>query len=387
MKRNSLSAMQDEFAGYRRQMHKNPQTAYEETFASDLVAQKLDEWGIKHERGFGKTGIVATIEGQKTDSGSSIGLRADMDALDIEEASGQPWTSNNPGKMHACGHDGHTTILLGAAKYLNDTKNFNGKVHFIFQPAEEGQKGAKAMMDDGLFNKYPCDEVYGLHNWPWLDLGKMSVRSGHFFAASDVLEFSVKAKGGHAAFPNQTIDPVIVAMNIINSLQTIISREIDPTDPAVISVTNVNIGTGAQNIIDESADIKASIRSFKSETRDYIHRRIEEMCHDIAKAHRAEIKNFNAMRVIDPTVNDPKATDFAFGVAQSVFGAENCDDNHPLIMGGEDFGAFAEDRPGAYILLGQKDAANKNSPHNHGLHSPYYDFNDEVLPLGMEHFA
>ena len=387
MKRNSLTAMKDELAGYRREMHKNPQTAYEETFASDLVAQKLEEWGIPFERGYGKTGIVGIIEGQSNTSGKKIGLRADMDALDIEEKSGQPWTSENPGKMHACGHDGHTTILLGTAKYLNDTRNFDGTVYLIFQPAEEGYQGARAMMEDGLFDKYPCDEVYGLHNWPWLEVGKMAVRENEFFAASDSLTIEISGKGGHAAFPHNTIDPITIATDIVQSIQTIVSREIDPADTAVISITNLNAGTGAFNIIPDAATITGTIRTFKEETRKFIQKRIHEIVHDTVKSRRGKVTTCHIEEVLDPTVNHPQATEHALAVSKSVFGEENVDPDHPLIMGGEDFGAFATDRPGAYILLGQKDPDNDDSPHNHGLHSPFYDFNDDVIPLGMEYFA
>ena len=387
MKRNSLNAMKEEFQEYRRSMHRNPQTAYEETFASDLVANKLDEWGIPYKRGFGKTGLVATIEGQKVSSGKKIGLRADMDALDIDEQSKQSWSSEIPGKMHACGHDGHTTILLGTAKYLNSTKNFDGTVHLIFQPAEEGWGGAKAMMKDGLFDEFPCDEVYGMHNWPWLDVGKMAVRTGHFFAASDTLNLELQAKGGHAAMPLQTIDPITIASHIVQSLQTIISREIDPTDQAVISVTNLNAGTGASNIIPDTATLSASIRSFETSTRRFIHKRIEEIAHSVAQAHRAEITKFHINEAIDPTVNHPDTTQKGLSAAKSVFGDKNCNSDHPLIMGGEDFGAFAVDRPGCYILVGQKDPKKSDSPHNFGLHSPYYDFNDDILPIAMDYFA
>ena len=237
--RNSIEIMKEELTEYRRQLHQNPQTSFEEVFAANLVSEKLMEWDIPYERGLGETGIVATIEGNKNTSGKVIGLRADMDALDIQEEGEKEWMSRIPGKMHGCGHDGHTIMLLGAAKYLKDNRDFDGKVHFIFQPAEESGEGAKAMMQHGLFDRYPCTAIYGLHNWPYAPLGKVEVNPGPAMANVDFFEITIKGRGGHASKPHTTIDPIVIAAEIIATLQTIISRWKDPFEPAVLSVTNI----------------------------------------------------------------------------------------------------------------------------------------------------
>lgn len=384
-KRNSIQDMKEEIAGYRHLLHENPQTAYEEEFASDLVAEKLTEWGIPFKRGYGVTGIVATIEGQKNDSGRAIGLRADMDALDIEEQSGQPWTSKNPGKMHGCGHDGHTSILLGAARYLNDTKNFNGKVHLIFQPAEEGENGANAMIKDGLFKDFPCDEVYGLHNWPWMPVGTFATRHGPLLAAVDDFKIEITALGGHAAMPHCTRDPVVIAAKIADALQVIVSREIDPVDMAVLTITNMHAGTGAFNVIADSATLGGTVRSFKPETREYIEKRMGEIVDMTAKAFGGTAR-LTYQYCNDATINHNRQTDFALSVAKNVFGEENVQTDIPPCMGGEDFGALLREVPGCFVFVGQGTGENK-SPHDQGLHSPFYDFNDEMIPFGVEFFA
>lgn len=382
---NSIQALKDEITAYRRAMHEYPGTAYEEEFASNLVAEKLAEWGIPFERGLGKTGIVATIAGQYDKSGKSIGLRADMDALDIAEAPNKPHISKIPGKMHGCGHDGHTAMLLGTAKHLNDTRNFNGKVHLIFQPAEEGARGAHAMMQDGLFDRFPCDSVYALHNWPLVPRGKMVIRSGPFMAASDRFALTIKGRGGHAAMPDKTIDPVVIASQITIALQSLISRSVDPVDSAVISVTNFNAGTGADNVIPDSAYLRGTVRSFKPETRAMLERKIGDVARGIAAGFGAEVE-YTYTQVIDPTINDAAATAFCADIAREIVGADNVDDNVAPCMGGEDFGAMTLDRPGAYIWVGQGEA-DPASNHNQGLHTPRYDFNDEIIPLGIAYFT
>lgn len=386
---NSIATIAEEMTAYRRAMHENPGTAYEENFASDLVAEKLTEWGIPFERGYGKTGIVATIEGDQNSSGKTVGLRADMDALDIleEGAERKPHISKIPGKMHGCGHDGHTATLLGAAKYLNDTRNFNGKVHLIFQPAEEGAKGAQAMIDDGLFDKYPCDSVFALHNWPFEPRGKMVIRPGNFMAASDRFKLVIKGKGGHAALPHNTVDPVIIACQITTCLQSLVSRGVDPIDSAVISVTNINGGTGADNVIPDDVTLLGSVRSFKPATRDFLEEKIETLAGAIADTYGATIE-FSYDRVIDPTYNDPALTALCADIARSIVGDDNVNDDVDPCMGGEDFGAMiGAGRPGAYIWVGQSEPDEPDSPHNASVHTPRYDFNDKILPTGIEYFA
>lgn len=383
---NRVAAFQDEIAEIRRALHQNPQTSYEETFASDTVAKKLTEWGIPFKRGIAVTGIVATIEGQKTDSGKTIGLRADMDALDITEKSGQDWASRTPGKMHGCGHDGHTSILLSTAKYLQETKNFNGKVHLVFQPAEEGGRGADRMMDDGLFRDFPMDEIYGLHNWPWLPLGRVEMRAGPLMANVDEFEIVITGKGGHAAYPQETIDPVIVGTQLIAALQTIVSRANTPTDPLVVSVTNFQAGTGAFNVIGDTATMTGTVRSFSDETRQLARKRVHDICDGVAAAFGATINIPVYQFGTDATINTAPETDFAAAVAAQIVGPENVSTNAALCMGGEDFGSFLKHKPGCYIFMGQGVRDDK-SPHNHGLHSPFYDFNDDLIPVASSYFA
>lgn len=383
---NSIAAMADEIAAYRRSLHENPQTSYEETFASELIASKLKEWGITFEQGLAKTGIVATIEGQKTDSGKAIGLRADMDALDIVEKSGQPWTSKTPGKMHGCGHDGHTAMLLGAAKYLNETRNFNGKVHLIFQPAEEGGAGAAAMIKDGLFTKYPVAGVFGMHNWPGMKRGTIGLRSGPIMASTDQFYITLTGKGGHAAMPNISIDPIIMGAELVSALQTIISREIDPVDQAVLSVTNFNGGTGATNVIPDTVEIVGTYRTFKPATRAFVGKRIAEITAAIATMHGGT----HAIAFkdgYDPTINSDDESIFCAAIAAALVGEENVNTNVEPCMGAEDFGAMLQEVPGCYIWMGQAEPDDAASPHNKGLHNAGYDFNDRIIPLGIEYWA
>ncbi|MDB5492572.1 MAG: amidohydrolase family protein, partial [Micavibrio sp.] len=381
---NRLADFKDEFAALRRELHQNPQTKYEETFAAETIAKTLGALGIPFKTGYGKTGIVATIEGQKTDSGKTIGLRADMDALDIIEKSGQPWASKTPGKMHGCGHDGHTSILLATAKYLQETRNFNGKVHLVFQPAEEGGRGANAMMDDGLFRDFKIDSIYGLHNWPYLPLGHVQVRSGPMLANVDEFKLVINGKGGHAAYPQGTIDPLIIGAQLVTALQTIVSRNAEPIDPLVVSVTNFNAGTGAFNVIADTATISGTVRSFSDVNRKLAERRINEMAEGFAKIHGVAI-DIDYHYDIDATINTEAETVLAAEIAAKVVGRENVS-TADLCMGGEDFGSFLTEKPGSYIFIGQG-TKEKDSPHNHGLHSPFYDFNDDLIPLAATYFA
>lgn len=382
---NSIANAKEEIAAWRHELHQNPQTGFEEKFASNFVKQKLTEWGIPFEDGIAVTGIVATIEGQKSDSGKSIGLRADMDALNITEKTGLPYASKNPGKMHACGHDGHTSTLLGAAKYLNETKNFNGKVHLIFQPAEEGMGGAHKMIEEGIFERFPMDAVYGYHNWPTEKRGRIGLRPGPLMASSDQIKITVKGKGGHAALPHLTIDPMVVAAHIITALQSVVSRNVNPVEEAVMSITNMHCGTGADNIIADSAELVGSVRAFTEETRSLLEKRIPEIAENVAKAFGAEVDAVYS-RGYDPTINSEAETLICAEVAKDVLGDDNVDDQTDPTMGAEDFGAFLTLKPGCYIFVGQGEN-DPNSPHSQSVHSPFYDYNDEILPIAASYFA
>ncbi|HEY8190368.1 MAG TPA: M20 aminoacylase family protein [Micavibrio sp.] len=382
---NRVADFRDELAGLRRSLHENPQTAYEETFASDLVAKQLTAWGIPFRRGIAVTGIVATIEGCKTDSGKSVGLRADMDALDLIEKSGRAWASKNPGKMHGCGHDGHTSTLLGAAKYLQETRNFNGKVHLIFQPAEEGGRGADRMIEEGLFRDFPCDYVFGYHNWPTLPAGTISMRTGGQMASVDEFHITIRGVGGHAAMPNDTIDPVVIASHIVSALQSIVGRNVDPTDSAVISVTNLNSGTGAFNVIPDEAKMIGTVRTFDNGVRDMVLARMRAIIQNIAAAFGATAES-NFILHNYATVNGAEGVALAAKAAAIVVGEANVDINCTPSMAGEDFSAYLREKPGAFVFIGQG-VPDKDSPHNRGLHHPGYDFNDDILPIGVSYFA
>lgn len=385
-KRNSIPPMRDEVAVWRRALHENPGLMYQEHFASDFVAAKLTELGIPFKRGLGKTGIVAFIEGRKNTSGKTIGLRGDMDALPIVEASGQPWASKVPGVMHACGHDGHTANLLGAAKYLSETRNFDGRVLLIFQPAEEGGRGAFAMMKDGLFQgDMKCDAVYGLHNWPQIPLGRAGIRPGPLMASVDNFKISIKGVGGHAAYPARCVDPVAVGALVVTALQGIIGRMIPAQDMAVLSVTNFKAGTGASNVIPDTAELSGTVRTFSPKVRDTMEARLKAMTESICASYGAT-PDIHYEREIDPTINHKRETEIATAAMGRVIGAENVDTNIEPTLGGEDFGGMLAAVPGAYIFVGQG-VPDKNSPHNRGLHNPGYDFNDDVLPIGIDYFA
>lgn len=383
--RNSIQALKDEIVDIRRAMHENPQTAYEETFASDLVASKLTEWGIPFEREIAVTGIVATIEGEQNTSGKAVGLRADMDALDIEEADNKAHTSKNPGKMHACGHDGHTAMLLGAAKYLSENRNFDGKVHLIFQPAEEGCGGAHRMIEDGLFDRFPCDSIYGVHNRPYLKRGVIATCVGPIMASVDTFKMTIKGRGGHAAYPHKAIDPIVIGAQIINSLQTLVSRTPDPMDPVVLSITNFNAGTGAHSIIPDEGHIIGTLRSYNHDLRKDLSARIGTLAAAIAEGMGASI-DYEYDFIIDPTINDADATARCVNIARGIVGDDNVDDRKPASMAGEDFGRMLMEVPGCYVWLGQGEE-DASSNHNQGLHTPRYDFNDEIIPLGVEYWV
>ena len=383
---NSIADQKEEIAAWRQELHQNPQTMYEEEFASALIAKKLDEWGIPYKKGYATTGIVATIEGQKTDSGKALALRADMDALDIHEKTNLSYASKNEGKMHACGHDGHMACLLGAAKYMAENRNFNGKVHLIFQPAEEGGNGAHKMIEEGIFKDFSCDYVFGLHNWPTEPAGKICMRTGPLMASVDEFNIKVTGKGGHAAMPSGTIDPVIISSQIVMALQSIVSRNVDPIETAVLSVTNLNAGTGAFNIIPDTATLHGTVRTFNNDMRKLIKERMQAIAENIAASFGASIEMTYDFQT-DATVNSEDGIELAASAAASVVGSENVDTNCTPTMAGEDFGAFLVEKPGAFIFVGQGHPDNPEHNNNRELHNPHYDFNDDIIPIGSSYFV
>jgi hippurate hydrolase len=370
-----------ELVHIRRDIHANPELGFEEKRTSQLVADKLGEWGIEVHRGIAKTGVVGVIRGRK-DSGHAIGLRADMDCLPMQETSEIPHRSKAPGRMHACGHDGHTTMLLGAARYLAQTRNFDGTVHLIFQPAEEGGGGGRVMVEQGLFEKFPCEAVYALHNWPGLPPGKIAVRPGPMLAATDEIKLKVHGRGGHAALPHLAIDPVVISAHIITALQTIASRNANPVDAVVVSLCSMQTSqVGAFNIIPAQVELIGTVRTFTPVMRDLAERRIREIADAVALGlgGSAELEYH---RGYPATVNTVKEARFAAQVGEKVFGKQNVITDHEPTMGGEDFAYMLQARPGAYVFLGQGGAQGGCY-----LHNPTYDFNDEVIPLGAGYLA
>ncbi len=366
-------------AEWRQDIHAHPELAFEEVRTSQLVADKLESWGIKVTRGLGKTGLVGTLEG--TQPGGSIGLRADMDALPLDELNDLPYKSENPGKMHACGHDGHTTILLGAAKHLAENRNFKGTVQFIFQPAEEGYAGAKAMIKDGLFERFPCDEVYGLHNAPHMEFGKIGVMAGPMMAAADTFDIEVQGRGGHGAFPQTSVDPVLIGAHIVTALQSIISRNADPQKSGVITVTRF-FGGEAFNVIPDHVEMGGTVRTFDPKVQEMIIERMEAIATGIATAMggSAELRYRRGYPV---TINHADNAEYAAQAAAAVIGQEQVLRNIDPVMGAEDFSYMLNERPGCYVWLGQGGQVGGEG----ALHHPRYNFNDEALPIGASYFA
>lgn len=383
---NSISEFQKDVQQWRKNLHENPELGFQEEWTSDFVASQLDQMNIPYERGLAGTGIVATITGTQNTTGKAIALRADMDALPIEEENQFDHKSKNSGRMHACGHDGHTAMLLGAARYLSENPNFDGTVYLIFQPAEEGLAGAKKMIEEGLFAKYPCDMVFGAHNWPALPLGSIGVLQGPIMASADEFEFQITGKGGHAAMPHQTIDPIQIGAQIIQSLQTIVSRNVDPMDRVVVSVTQFHAGH-AHNIIPETAYMQGTVRCFNQDTRKFVHDRIEQIGTSIATAHGATA-GFKYHWNYPATVNEDSATEIAYAVASEIVGRSNVQDNSSYApsMGAEDFSYMLQERKGCYIHIGQA-TQDSSSSHNQGLHNPKYDFNDDIIPIGISYWV
>ncbi len=373
-----IVARADEHTSWRRDIHAHPELAYKENRTADFVAEKLASFGIPIVRGLGKTGVVGTIKSGKSDR--SIGLRADMDALPLQEMNAFPHRSRHDGVMHACGHDGHTTVLLAAAEYLAKHQDFDGIVHFIFQPAEEGEAGAKAMMDDGLFENFPMEAVYALHNWPGLEVGKIAMRSGPAMAAMDIFEAKIIGLGGHAAMPHLVADPILVGSQLVQAWQTIVSRNVKPIDTAVVSVTQFHAGA-AFNVIPEEVVLRGTVRCFSQEVRAMIEGRMEQTAQGVCEANRCRLEWWYEHR-FPPTVNSETETQIAAAVAQAVVGKDNVNSNVEQVTGSEDFGYMLEAKPGCYAFIG-------NGPGDGGclLHSPHFDFNDEIIALGASYWV
>jgi len=369
---------QAELSSIRQDIHMHPEIAFEEERTSDLVAAKLAEYGCEVHRGLAKTGVVGTL--RRGNATRSIGLRADMDALPIQERNTFAHASINKNKMHACGHDGHTTMLLGAARYLAETKSFNGTVHFIFQPAEEGLGGGRVMVEEGLFEKFPCDGVFALHNVPGLPVGHMAVRAGTLLASSDSWTIKVRAKGSHGAMPHQGTDPFVIGCQIVMALQTIASRNVDPLDSVVVSVGFMK-GGDTFNVIPDEVTIGGTARALVPHVQDMIEKRLGEIARGVASAYGATIE-YKYDRRYPPTINHADETDFAARVAEEVCGAGNVKRDIPPVMGGEDFSFMLQKVPGAMLWLG-----NGPGEGNCVLHNPNYDFNNEAIPTGVSFLA
>ncbi|MDF3215697.1 amidohydrolase [Mesorhizobium sp. M7A.F.Ca.CA.001.09.2.1] len=374
---NRAAEMQDEVAGWRQHLHQTPELNFDVFKTAAFVTEKLKAFGCDDVvTGLGKTGVVGIIRGRQGE-GPTIGLRADMDALPLNEISGKPYASTIPGKMHACGHDGHTAMLLGAAKYLAETRNFTGSVAVIFQPAEEGGGGGNEMVKDGMMERFDISRVFGMHNMPGLPVGQFAIRPGPIMAATAEFTITVHGKGGHAAMPHGTIDPIVITSQLVGALQTIASRSTDPVEAVVVSVTKFHAGD-AYNIIPETAEIAGTVRTLRKEIAKKSEERIRSICDGLATAFGARIEvDYQANYPV--TFNHAEETVFAGDVAMSVAGDAHVHRGIQPVMGGEDFSYMLEARPGAFIFIGNGDTA--------GLHHPAYDFNDEVIPHGMSYWV
>jgi len=375
---NRLADLADEITAWRRDFHENPEILYDTHRTSARVAELLESFGVDEvTTGIGETGVVGVIKGRNNGSGRSIGLRADMDALPIHEMTGKEYASKTDGKMHACGHDGHTSMLLGAAKYLAETRNFDGTVIVIFQPAEEGGAGAKAMLDDGLMTRWQIDEVYGMHNMPGLPVGEFAIRKGAVMAATDEFGIKITGRGGHAAKPQETIDPIVVGAHMVSALQSIASRNVNPLDSVVVSVTVFDAGN-AFNVIPQTAQLRGTVRTLSPEVRDLAEQRMRKIVSSVAETFDAEAE-LTFRRGYPVTANHSDQTDFAVGVASGIAGDGKVITDVEPMMGGEDFSFMLLERPGAFIFAGNGPSA--------GLHHPEYDFNDDLIPVGCSYWV
>jgi hippurate hydrolase len=377
-----IARWQDAFTAVRRDLHAHPELGFEEERTGRVVREALAALGIEHHCGIGRTGIVAVIRGNRDTRGASVGLRADMDALPMQEENEFAHRSRYEGRMHGCGHDGHTTMLLAAARYLHETRNFDGTAYLIFQPGEEGYAGAKAMIADGLFERFPAQQVFALHNWPGLPPGRIGITPGPAMAAADRIEITIDGRGGHGAHPHAAIDPVLVAGHIITAAQSIVARNVAPVDTAVVSLCAMQAGNpGAMSVIPAHAKLVGTVRTFRPSTQDMIERRLHELVGSIAAAFGAKA-TLRYERVYPATVNHDGPAAFAMEVAESLVGPANVVRNLDPSMGSEDFSFMLQARPGAFARLGQGGAEAGSF-----LHSSRYDFNDAVIPLGAGYLA
>ena len=377
-----IRSQQIELAAIRRDLHAHPELGFEEHRTAQIVATELERLGIECHAHIGKTGVVGVVRGERQDSGRAVGLRADMDALPMHEENDFAHASRFKGRMHGCGHDGHTTMLLGAARYLAATRRFDGTVYLIFQPGEEGFAGGKAMVEEGLFERFPADEIYALHNWPGLPPGTIAVRPGPMMAAADRIEIHIEGRGGHGAHPHIAVDPVLVAGHIITAAQSIVSRNVSPVDTAVVSLCAMHAGNlAAMSVIPREARLVGTVRTFRPQTQDAVERRLSELVHSIAVAFGAKA-TLKYERVYPATVNSEREAEFAARVADGLIGEQNVVRDLEPSMGSEDFSFMLQRRPGAYARLGQGGAETGCF-----LHNSRYDFNDEVIPLGAGYLA
>ncbi|VFR46362.1 N-acyl-L-amino acid amidohydrolase [plant metagenome] len=383
-----IVAWQAEMTLLRRDIHAHPELGYEEHRTSELIATKLQEWGIPIVRGLGVTGVVGTIRGKAGNSTRAIGLRADMDALPMDEVNTFGHASTIPGRMHGCGHDGHTTMLLSAARHLAQYPDFDGTVYVIFQPAEEGGAGAQRMIDDGLFEQFPMEAVYGMHNWPGMPVGTFGLTPGPIMGSSNEFDITLTGKGAHAAMPNLGVDPVMAAVQIAQSLQTIISRNRNPMEAAVLSVTQIHTGS-AYNVVPNDARLCGTVRTFTDETLDLIEQRMGEIVQHTAAALACQAE-FSFKRNYPATVNDAKESAFCADVARELVGDANVNANVVPTMGAEDFAFMLRAVPGCYVWVGNGDGGHRENGHGLGpcmLHNGSYDFNDDILPLGASYWV
>jgi amidohydrolase len=381
-----ITQFQSELQQIRRDIHAHPELCFEEQRTADVVAKKLTEWDIPIVRGLGVTGVVGIIKGGSSER--AIGLRADMDALPVQEINDFPHASKHEGKMHACGHDGHVAMLLGAAHYLSQHRNFDGTVYVIFQPAEEGGGGARRMMEDGLFSRYPMDAVFGMHNWPGVPVGTFGVTAGPMMASSNEFEVVVRGKGAHAAQPHKGIDPIMVAIQIAQSWQTIVSRNKNPIDAGVLSITQIHSGS-ATNVIPDEATLIGTVRTFNTEVLDLIEHRMRAIAEHTAYAFDAQV-DFQFIRNYPPLINHAKETAFAIDVMKAIVGDNNVDAQVEPTMGAEDFAFMLQEKPGCYVFIGNGEGAHREAGHGLGpcnLHNPSYDFNDDLLPIGATYWV
>ena len=377
-----ISRFHSDLIEIRQDLHAHPELGFEEVRTAGIVIDALAAQGIEIHQGIGRTGVVGVIRGRRCDSGRMIGLRADMDALPIVESNGFAHRSRTSGLMHACGHDGHTAILLGAARYLAKTRNFDGTAVLIFQPAEEGLGGAKAMLDDGLFDIFPCDAIYALHNWPALPAGTVGINSGPMMAAADRFEIVLTGKGGHGAHPYQTMDPIVMAGHLITAIQSIVARNVNPLDSAVVSVGSVQAGhPGAMSVIPHEARLVGTVRTFRRSVQEMIEGRLENLAQSIAGAFGGSAQ-VHYQRIYPPTLNTPHEAQLVGDVATRILGRDKVVRDLQPSMGSEDFSFMLQQRPGAYFRLGQGGGEDGRV-----LHTAHYDFNDAVIPLGSAIFA